>query len=47
MTVKDIEEELKRKEALVLKYETEIRRRNDDIEKKSCPKSCKSPTLNH
>ena len=34
MTVKDIEEELKRKEALVVKYETEIRRRNDDIEKK-------------
>ena len=33
-TVKDIDEELKRKEQLVAKYEVEIRRRNDEIEKK-------------
>uniref|UniRef100_A0A0C3T1B1 Coiled-coil domain-containing protein 39 n=1 Tax=Guillardia theta (strain CCMP2712) TaxID=905079 RepID=A0A0C3T1B1_GUITC len=33
-TIKEIDEELKRKEQLVAKYEVEIRRRNDDIEKK-------------
>jgi predicted RNase H-like nuclease (RuvC/YqgF family) len=33
-TIVDIDTELKRKEQLIAKYEVEIRRRNDEIEKK-------------
>lgn len=33
-TVKEVDEELRRKEGLIVKYQLEIRRRNDEIEKK-------------